>query len=338
MKTSAMMLTGVLAAAAFVPRPAPADEFEWKGGEWVARAEPAKGTPEGELALIRKHLADDSPRRAANAAEDFLENYPNDPRCQEAMYLAGQAEMQRGRYWDAYEQFEAQLLRFPKGSFSQRALLREKEIAEAYLAGRNRRVNWVIRVPAEDDGAEILQRIAEHAPKTKLAEECLLRVAEHHASEGDHLAAVQAYDAYLKLFDKSPRAAEAMLKAAQASLAAYRGTEYDDTPLIEAEQRFRLLAERHPKQAKQADVARTLEQIASLRAQKLLETARFYERTKRPSSAAFYYRKLAEAYPDTTWGAQARAALERLGAGEPAPVPTTRPAGVTNEQEGGDQP
>ena len=81
-----------------------------------------------------------------------------------ALDIAGEAQMARGRYMAARERYEEQLTLHPAGRFSERALERLFQIAEAFLAGRKQWVLGFVPFPARDEGVEILQYIAERAP------------------------------------------------------------------------------------------------------------------------------------------------------------------------------
>ena len=81
-------------------------EAEWKDGNWVLVAAPAKGTPAGETALIRQELDKGWNRTAVSDAEKFVKTYPLDPYAEEVLMLAGRAEMVRGRSYQAYVFFE----------------------------------------------------------------------------------------------------------------------------------------------------------------------------------------------------------------------------------------
>jgi outer membrane protein assembly factor BamD (BamD/ComL family) len=135
------------------------------------------------------------------------------------------------------------------------------------------------------------------------------------------------------VFSKSPRAAYAMLQAAKSSYASFRGVDWDDTPLLDARQRYEAYRERFPLQAEQANVPRTLETIRLTLAQKMYGIGVFYERVHRPDAAKFYYKKVIETYPGTPSQSAASAALMRLGlsaplapATQPASAPATAPA------------
>ena len=328
---------GLLAASAV---PLAADEYEWKDGKWVRLPAAIEGTAGGELSIVRKHLAEHRPKKALKAAKKFLKDYPDSPNREEAMLLAGQAQMDRGRYYQAYQWFEKLLSAYGGGRYSQRALRREFEIAEAFLTGRKRRLWGFIKISGEVDGLEILSRVAESAPATQLAQKAMLRIADHHYSRQQYAEAADAYEQFLKLFGKSAQAPYAMLQSARAMYATFRGVKFDDTPLVEAEHRFRTFAQQHPRAAKKANVGQILQGITEAQAEKLFETARFYERTDRSKSATFYYKQVMDKHPQSRWAGEARQALARLG-GVETPSAETRQARSEKpssaEQKGSDK-
>lgn len=316
----------------------PGGEYVWQDGKWVPAAKPAEGTVEGELAIIRTHIAQRDRKKALAAVERFLARYPDDAACEEAMLLAGQADLDAGQYYQAYEQFEKMLDRYPNGRFLERALTREMDVANAFLAGKKRTVAKVFRLPAKDEGLDILRRIAEHAPSSLIAESALLRIGEYHYQQGEYAESADAYDEFLQLFPRSGRVPHAMLRGAQAMLASFKGVPYDETPLIEAEQRYKVIIDQYPAAARKARAKQALRQISELRAERAFQTARFYERTKRPKSAKFYYQQVVDQYPGSPWAAQAQAALggrpitrtpKPQAAPAPRPEPTPPPTPTT---------
>jgi outer membrane protein assembly factor BamD len=320
-RSTLLALCVAAALAAGAGRALAQEEYEWKDGNWVKAPAPAKGTPAGECALIRQYVEKGWNRTAVLEADRFVKKYPLEPAAEEVLMLAGRAELARGRYFQAYEYFEKQLNQFPSGRFFERALQHESEAAEAFLAGKRRIVWGIFHLPAQDDGITILGKIAEHAPGSALAEQSLMRIGDYHYQQRDYPEAVAAYDRYLEVFARAERASVAMLQAARASLAAYRGPEFDDTPLLEARQRYQMFAQRFPLQADRADVPRILEQVRASLARKAFTTAEFYERTGRKEPAKFYYRLVMEQYPQTEWEPRSAAALRRLGVPTALPLP-----------------
>jgi len=325
-------------------------QYEWTGTEWVPIRAPQPGTPEGDLYAIRRLIEDGRNRRAVSAAEDFIEKHPDAPQREEAMMLAAEAEYSRGRYMQSYEWCEKQLAEFPAGRYYERALQREYDVAEQFLAGKPQIVLGFLLVPAQKEGLEILQRISEHAPGTTFAEEALMRVGDYHYARHDWQEAIDAYDQYVEMFAKTRRAPEAMLQAARAMFNSFHGPAYDDTPLLEAAIRFRAFGEAFPQKAAEANIDQYLQQIRDYRAQKSYQTGAYYQRTGRPAAAAFYYRRTRQEFPSTPWAQKAEAGAEQVksdGAPEesvnrmlqgPASQPASQPKTQPAEGKGGQEP
>jgi outer membrane assembly lipoprotein YfiO len=306
----------MVATAAFAGAPAAGEEeILWKDGKWVKQAAPAEGTPAGELALIRVQLDKGRYGSAARQAKRFLKRYPNDPLGEQACCLAGDAELRRGNYWQAYRWYENQIRDFPNGQLLDRALEREIEVARAFLGGGKRRLGKVLKISGEQDGIEILEKIAQRAVGTPRAEIALLTIADHYLDKGKWAEAAASYDGFLQLFPKSPRAVHAELRAAEAFHKAYRGPLYDETPLIEAEHRYQAFANNHPDKAREVKVEEILQEIHSQRAGKQYEVGQFYLRTGDPDAAKHYFELVASQFSDTKWAGRALGKLAALGQG-----------------------
>ena len=303
----------IFAAAAMVmlvglciPAGAWADEFILKDGQWVAAPKPAMGTIEGELALISQQIEQKNFKTARAAADAFLKDHPDSPSCEEAMLLGAQAELENGMYYQAFERLESMLAKYPNGLFLERALTREMEVANAFLAGKKRIVGGVLRLPAADEGLTILRKVSEHAPGTDIAERAMLRIGEYHFEKKEYSDSADAYDEFLALNPKSARVPHTMALAAQSMYESFKGVPYDETPLVEAEARFKALVAQYPDEARKCRAADMVREIVTIRGERAYETAKFYERTGKPQSAIFYYRQVAEEFPSTVWASEAR--------------------------------
>jgi outer membrane assembly lipoprotein YfiO len=311
--TSATTATTALAAlaaavllAGLAAGPAAADEFILKDGQWAAAPKPAKGTVEGELALISQQIEQKNFKTARAAADAFLKDHPDSPSCEEAMLLGAQAELENGMYYQAFERLEAMLAKYPNGLFLERALTREMEVANAFLAGKKRIVGGMLKLPAADEGLTILRKVSEHAPGTDIAERALLRIGEYHFQQKEYRDSADAYDEFLALNPKSARVPHTMALAAQSMYESFKGVAYDETPLVEAEARFKALLAQYPDEARKCRAADMVREIVTIRGERAYETAKFYERTGKPQSAIFYYRQVAEEFPSTVWASEAR--------------------------------
>ncbi len=330
MKQTLWLCTILLAAWSLAAPPLSAQgEYIWKDGRWVPAPKAEEGTAAGEIELIRKHLEDDSPRTALRAVDRFLDRYPESPLREEAYMLAGRAEMMRGRYYQAYEQFEKQLSEFPSGEHFDRALQREYEIAKAFLEGKKRLVWGFLPMPARGDGQKILLQIAEYDPGSAIAEKALLTLADDYYENREYDDAVTYYDQYLQLYRNAggEQVAYASLMGAKARYASWRGLKYDETQLIDAEQRFKRFQQNFPREAARQNIAATLAEIAALRVKLIFQTAQFYERVDRKAAAVYYYRIIVTEHEASSFAAQAAQRIEAIGP-LPEPEPARPPTGA----------
>jgi len=297
-------------------------EMVWDGTKWVTPQASQSGTPQGDLLGIRNLIKGGEDKAAIKAVDSFLVSHTSSPACEEAMNLAGQASMHRGRYWEAYRWYERQIAAYPNGAFFTRALDREYKIGDAFMEGRKRRALKFLKLSARDEGIDILLRIVAHAPGTALSERAMLRIADYHYDRQEYPEAVESYDQFMRDNRQSSRLAYAMLQAAKGTVLMYRGVEFDAAPLLDATVRFQVFAQAFPKMAEKEKIRDILEEIRLQMAHKLYHTGAFYERTDHPVSARFYFRQAVKQYPGTDWAEQSQDRLDILGPGEAAiPMP-----------------
>ncbi|MCD6364775.1 MAG: outer membrane protein assembly factor BamD [Planctomycetes bacterium] len=278
-----------------------------RNGKYVRMAPPAKGSPAGELSLVDLYVERGQNRKAVAAAKRFLKRYPADERGEEVMLLASQAQMARGRYMKAYKWCEKLLDRYAAGEYFARTIEREFEIATAFLGGRKQVVWGFLHFSAKVEALKMLERIAEYAPASATAEEALLLIADYHFEDGNYVRAVEAYDHYLEKFPHSRRGAYATFRSAEAVLAQYRGSAYEDLSLARADWRFRNFVKLYPDRRDEAQPY--LDKIVAMQAEKDYSVGRFYERLGRDGAAAFYYAEVKKRYGKTPWSVKATGAL-----------------------------
>ena len=273
---------------------------------WKQKSAPKPGSPEAMIAEITKQIENRDYDYAIQLCEELQYNHPDSPACEEAMFLQGQAYMDKGDYWEAYHYFEKQISTFPNGIFYDRAIDREYKIADEYLKGRKRKVFKFFKIDASEDGLEMLEKIAALVPGTELGENAQLRIADYYFDEEDYVEAIAAYDFFVETNPKAAKKPYAMLQAARASFLRYRGVKWEKSPLIDAAERYNVIAQAYPQLAKRENILEILQKIRIELAHKLWNTAKFYERTNKRKAANFYYRKLLEKYPRSKWASQAR--------------------------------
>lgn len=305
-------------------------EFDPKTGQWVRVAAPIAGTEEGDIELARANLARGEFSAARKLLKAWRKTHQNSAKWPAGLFYSADVEVsaveagKSGDLWQAYKWYEEILNGWAGSEWSDRALRREMLIAEFFLFKGKKRWVWkgMLRLPATDEGVEILNRIMDdRAPGTRIAEQALRLKADYLYQAGEFEDAEEAYARLARDFPRGPNERLALLRSADSAFASFPGIPYDDTPLLAADERYRKYADRFPDAAAAEGVDQRLGRIAESRAEKEYQTGRFYERTHFPHAARYYDDFVVRTWPNTTAAAQAQVRLSTLPPGGPISFP-----------------
>lgn len=280
--------------------------------QWVDEAPPVIEGPGDELGQARADLAEGQPAKARRLLTRWLKSGGDEERYYEAVFLLGDAYFELRDFWKAATQYTT-VAENTSGELFQSANQRCVDVARAFLSGQKRIVWRILRLPAYDEGVELLDRVWERVPGSRLGELALKLKADFYFNRGDVDLAQDEYANLAQQYPSGRYVQFAMLRTAVAAEAAFPGIRFDDRPLIEAEERYRQLQATFPGYAEREGVDQRLEGIRQQRAEKDCDIARWYERTRQPAAAEFYYRRILQDWPGTLAAAEAQSRLRALG-------------------------
>ncbi len=280
-------------------------------GNFIEQAQPDPDTPAGKLQLIRRQLVAGEARKAERAADQWLEDHPLDPLAVEAYLIRGDAIAAQGDYYRSLKDYELIATLYPGTEQFRIAIEREFDIAKLFVGGLKRRGNWIkLRfIPAQDTGIELLIRVQERLPGTSLGERASIAIGDYYFDAGDMEMASEAYDLFLLNYTDSRQREWAMLRLIQASLARYKGPEFDPSGLTDAAQRLREYAQEYPAAAEKIGAEALMVRINESLAEKKLATAQWYDKRGLERGAITMYRKVVRDYPQSTAAREALAEL-----------------------------
>ena len=255
---------------------------------------------------------------------DWLKKYPQAPDRDRGLFLLAEAYYQYGDRTRAFYHLDELMDYFGESRLFYPALEKQYQIADAYLRGYKTRLFGIPLLSATDDGIEMLFRIQERAPGSPLAERAVLRTADYYYDHAQYELAADVYGHYARRYPRSPLLDRVQLRRAFASLAQFRGLNYDATPLIDAKAQLETIQVAYPQMAEEENIAAVIERINATLAAKHYRTADFYTRTHAPRSAAYIYRYLISRYPESREAEKAKRKLERLpqwALNDPPPSP-----------------
>ena len=276
------------------------DEYVLGEDDAWQKESPEPGTPEAQVFLARKALALGEPERARALASAFIDRFPSSRNLPEMLLVRGDALVEMGDEYEALFDYEAIAREHPGSTVFVTALEREFAIAVAYANGLRRKLWGTFRIlDTEDEAQELLIRIQERLPGSRLAEDAGMELADFYFRQAEMRLAADAYDLFIQNYPRSDRIEKARERLIQSYLASYRGPRYDDAGLRDARRRLDTMRAVQPATAQRLGADALLVRIKESEARKLLVTARWYLSIDDPVSCEQYLRRIVARYPDT---------------------------------------
>ena len=327
-----LLLATALSATSVTAPGDPRKSFQLTPQGWQ-RIEPAPATDPPDPATVANSdpqltRVSDLLKRSAFAAAsdqalDWLKSNPGSPAYDRGLYLMAEALRGQRQYIRAFYYCDQLLDEHPDSSIYSNALQLQYEIADAYLKGAKDRLIGLRIIGRQDEAVEMLFRIQQRAPGSTVAENALLRTADFYAATGDFDLAADAYHAYADTYPRSPLAARARLKEAEANDLQFNGVNFDTTSQLNARTIYRRVAAETPELAQEANVDARLRDIDRRLARSSSRTqtsiAARASPSRPPSSAIAQSRGIRNCPKPTMRGRCSRASTRRTASPRPSP-------------------
>lgn len=335
-RTAALCVAAALTGAAAAQTEFRLDE----SGRWVEVSRPESAPDEAIIATARRDLAEGRFSAARDALDAWIRTNErgNNPLLPQAYLLRGDALTALGDEYTALYDYETVCKQFAASEEFVKAVERELDIAVRYVNGYKRRLFFARILDASDIGEELLIRVQERLPASRIAERAGIELADYYFRIGDMEMAADAYRLFIDLYPRSAYVATAMQRRIYATISRFKGPRYDNTPLTDASILTRKFASLYPAQAQSAGLDEALlARLDESAAAGMLESARWYLAVNDPVSARYVLRRLINKFPRTAAAGAAFRVLAERGwddgiAGPvkpeavPAPVPGAGPA------------
>ncbi len=288
--------------------------FDQEKKQWVETPPPLAGTPKGDLYQIRRWIKERSFRKALRAIKRFEKKYDQNKLHEPDIWISrAQILVGQKKYDKAHKQLQQFLGSYSGSRLTVEALRLEFVIAEAYLGGAKRKFLGIKLFSAIELAYDILDDISTNYPSFRIAEQAIKTKADHLYSVGEYELAELEYAQLLNNFPQTRHRRFALRRTADAALSSFRGVEYDEAALIEANERYQDYSSQYPDYAAHENVDVILDDIRIKRSEKDLSIAQYYDRTEHFSSAVYSYRLVIKDYPNMIAAFKAARRLELLG-------------------------
>jgi outer membrane protein assembly factor BamD (BamD/ComL family) len=316
MSRLAILLAGVIVGVGVCPAHAQSSfQLDPQKG-WNSQPATAADPQRAVLDQTRRLIAQGEFHQARKTISAWIDEHENtdNPLLPEAYLLRGTAKLADNREYSALFDFEKITTKYPESSSFDKALEHELEVAILYLNGL-KKPSLGMRIDSGVDIAEeIILRIHERLPFSRLDEKAEMELADFYYRDRDLKMAATAYDCFLINFPKSSMREHAIQRRAFATIAQFKGPNYDASGLVEAKYQVQEYQALFPIQAQQNGMGEALTaRLDESYASQLLAVSRWYIKHGDKPAARLTLSRLIHKHPSTASAHEALTLMEKYG-------------------------
>ncbi|MBS0624124.1 MAG: outer membrane protein assembly factor BamD [Verrucomicrobia bacterium] len=189
-------------------------------------------------------------------------------------------------------------------------------IAEAYQEGKKRHLFGAIGLPRIMSGKkqviELYDEVIASLPSRDVAAKALLAKAMFLRKQKEFKESLDTLQVLIRRFPKHELAAEAFLKIGEIYLQQMQYEAQNPDFIALAQLNLQKFVKSFPGDDRRDTIAANIAAMQEVHAQSLFDTARFYERIKRPKAALIYYNDTIRRFPETESAQKSREKLNHL--------------------------
>ncbi|MBA4027805.1 MAG: hypothetical protein C0475_01430 [Planctomyces sp.] len=278
------------------------------------------------IAQARGHIARGNPNLALEALNPWLRanERSGSPLVPTALLARGDARSAGGNEFTALYDYEDIIAGFPSSPEYVFAIERELEIALAYLGGLRRKFVGVRVFPATAEAEELLIRVHERLPGSRLAERAIVALGDHYYRRRELGLAADVYQRFLENFPGSVYRARAQQRRIYATLGRFRGPEYDTSVLVGASVLIKQYMASFPAEAERSQIDEPLLTfVDDSTADQFMVIGLWYLRRGDPVAARYTLGRLITQHPRSAAAQEARALFAEYRWDDPASAPAS---------------
>ncbi|MBI3508364.1 MAG: outer membrane protein assembly factor BamD [Chlamydiia bacterium] len=246
--------------------------------------------------------------------------FPLNPLAQESAFTVGEAFIHLDQLELANRYFTAYLNRTTAPKQFEKAIECKFWIAEQFFNGAKKRLFNSHKMPkwvsAKEDALQIYDEVILARPHSEMGAQSLLHKALIQKEFGDYKESLETLDLLIRRFPKHDLAAQAFVEKNRLYLDQCQNESLNPTLLDLAFVNLEKFKLAFPREMRIEEAEKPLLEIRESFAQNLLETGKFFQKTKKIPASIIYYTKVIAKYPETKAAGVAREKLEDLQAAD----------------------
>jgi outer membrane protein assembly factor BamD len=277
--------------------------------KWINPKYAPKDTPKEQLLYAMDFFEAKDYKRALGEFRKIIRHYKRSEAASEAQYFIGSCYAAMNYPYQAFEAYQKVIDDYPFTQRTDEIVLLQFEIGNALYEGEKTKFLGLRFKAIPEQIIDVYKKVVLNAPYSQYAPMAQFRIGELYKKIAFYK---EARDAFQKVIDDYPNssvAMEAKFQLALTASVASGGSSYDQSLAEQAQKEFEAFKRAHPDSELVEKAEKQKRELIQQRAEYYFNTARFYERIGKRESAAIYYNKIIDEFPEAS---SAPKALERL--------------------------
>lgn len=266
--------------------------------------------------FLQQALRDQDWWAVIDYAHIISSHFPESPFAEDTAFFIGESYYKMGQLELANEEFTSYLSHTASPRHFEEALYLKFHIAEQFKSGVKKPLFGSHKLPkivsGEEDAIAIYEEVISALPYTDIAAQSLLGKAQLQAKLEEYKPSLETLDLLIRRFPKHDLAAQSFLEKGHVYLAQCEGHNLDPALLELAQLNLHKFNLAFPRENRIVEAEKDLKRMQEIYAEQLMETGRFFEKTKKIPASILYYSKVLSQYPSTQAAESARKKLDKL--------------------------
>jgi len=278
-------------------------------GKWTNPKYAPRQNPKDQLKSALELYAAKKFDKAIIEFKLLIRYFPKAYESAEAQFYIGKCLEGQIKDYEAFKAYQLVLDKYPFNKRSEEIFQLQYDIAERFITGINTPKILGMSFQLEDPAIEILQKIVENAPYSKLAPKAQYRLGVYLKAKSQFYQAREELEKVIDKYPESEWAEPAKYQLAETMASISPKPSYDQNLTQEARVKFEEFAKNHPEASLSQSANLQVTFLKDKEAESNFIIASFYEKQANYPSAKIYYQYILDNYPGSIFSAKSVAQL-----------------------------
>jgi len=281
--------------------------WEWtpETGKWINPKYAVKNTAKEQFEYAEQLRKDGEIEKSIREHKKLLKHYSHSEYAPKSCFALGEIYYNQEEYKKAFDYYQQIIDKYPNSELIFEAIKKQSEIGTKYLSLK-KTFDFPFLKSRQIEKGDFLKKAVENSPYDKDASERLFELGMFYFDIKQYEKAEETFKRIIETYPESDLVEKANFFAIKSKYNAISDVNLDIEKLEKIKDEIKIFIQQYPDSTYKQELINLKDTIENEKGKKYFEIAEFYKRTGKKDAALFYYKKVAENYPNTDYGQKAK--------------------------------